>query len=1580
MNTESLGAIEHEDENNLKKGAVAEANDLLKNGIFIETNTGLVCMTVNDALSKNLNLSVEDLKNVAAQLILQESILDTKPTTGLRICESDGFSSECSDSTYVTSEPSSSFSRPKSSVRTDKSSEESDSTKSSIDVIKSESSISFYETPIITKKKGRGGWPKGRKRKPELLNLPPKAPATGYNLYLNEQRGYFKDSNLLFYEITKIIGNKWSSLSLEEKKPYLDKAEEDKKRYREELKQYRQSDAYRTYLSKKRKKKLQNNVLSESDMDATDDFDEEDNEELYCRTCDQWFHNFHNKKEHLQAKKHLTSVAGDIHRELKNNDSQFVSTSLDESSLDCMSDSRNTQAVKTSNSSIDEAMNNLLVLVYRRDCEIKTLRNRQQEAIDQQKALCQQLLQLNERFIFKRLRELQMTHDKLKKSVEVKFLKKEIRISWFINRKCRKIHPESNSKIQQVDGGFFEKFGMLFRENAEMAATQEQLEKEKVAEAAAQIMPSISREDSGEVLLTESGQVESETEDISENSLTSSDSENEQDKDKTEFISAALNIDELYTEVLYTILHNVGCDISLDCGQTALFSYAQDAFKIQNEKHRHLLEVAESKEDPELMINVEVIEAKDLRPKDSNGMSDPFVTLYLTSNTSHRYNTSVKTMTLNPVWEEHFGLPIADNAIDDTLCLEVWDFDPAETVKEKLGKIFEVKGVKGMRKLVKEIAVTATTGQHENELIGRARIPLKTIPASGMTMWYSIDKKNKLSKQGVLKVRISFSSGKNNQVAEQEHRHIRRIVLLHELEVSEVAPYWWCGSFSPQAQQLLTQHIAQSGLSPIEVDLCSYSVYAGVHQSHPLSFSLFSKILEKLVKPMQTSSMLEEDVKLFWEATKKLLPSCFNVIRKIRKKSPSEKAVMKQVVEVLKILSYIRSLEPPENFELFPSALFPWITTTDGGLNCDIVKTLEDAVTQGVNDWMNHIIENNKKPDNSDISKLQNLLQVIQLVRTDLQKAIEFYDKLFLEIVKFPYAKCLYKYYESKISNMCESDIEEICTNLKRVDFGEVDNDNSLEEDPLSEGTTLFELYLAIQRFVTLGDGLCPTDCDGFQIKQFHQWFHKGVAQWLDIAAYKALQRIAKAVELDQLIQVDNTVKYSSSAVDTLTIFYQVKVFWQQLNWPDVESSYSFIAKIIDDICRCCVFYADKMSTKVEGMGETQDIYEKKFHVTNEWCVAINNIDYVRETLEPFTSDLGIANVIRKIGDLKGPVDAERCQHTFDNVVANAIDTVRNKIVELIETMVIKMAPSMKRLLVEGAELCNQDSNSVDRLMMYVDNNLSMLHKNLNEENFNRTLEIVWDHISGTLNDIIQSSIEKRRPPSFFANLSKTLDLMLGSFKTPDVNINCSSLQRTEQILRLNGMETPDLIHEINLKLAETFDSMTESPYGEIAFRCKFEGDAIYIEIMNARNLIAMDSNGTCDSFVRMHFLPAHKFGNIDKPKTKCHYKTQFPLYDEKFTINLTPEQRELEDGMILLSVKDKDLLGYNNQYIGEAFIHFKDIEDTNRPLNSLNQVYKWLGRPVDLNLDGLKALENRQGDKQAKEFLRKYRQRMGSQ
>lgn len=76
---------------------------------------------------------------------------------------------------------------------------------------------------------------------------------------------------------------------------------------------------------------------------------------------------------------------------------------------------------------------------------------------------------------------------------------------------------------------------------------------------------------------------------------------------------------------------------------------------------------------------------------------------------------------------DHIGLfrPLLNGLSDENLVVEVWDFDPAETIGEKMSKILDIKGVRGFRKLMKEIALTASTGKHDNELIGRCSISLR---------------------------------------------------------------------------------------------------------------------------------------------------------------------------------------------------------------------------------------------------------------------------------------------------------------------------------------------------------------------------------------------------------------------------------------------------------------------------------------------------------------------------------------------------------------------------------------------------------------------------------------------------------------------------------------------------------------------------------------------------------------------------------------------------------------------------------------------------------------------------------------
>lgn len=118
---------------------------------------------------------------------------------------------------------------------------------------------------------------------------------------------------------------------------------------------------------------------------------------------------------------------------------------------------------------------------------------------------------------------------------------------------------------------------------------------------------------------------------------------------------AKFQIEELYVEILYTILHMIGCDADRE-ETSRLVDHLREAFHMEQEKHEQLLDIATMREEPYLKANVEIFEAKGLIGKDMLGSSDPYCTFYLTTNPLARYNTSYKPKTLDPKWNEDFVL------------------------------------------------------------------------------------------------------------------------------------------------------------------------------------------------------------------------------------------------------------------------------------------------------------------------------------------------------------------------------------------------------------------------------------------------------------------------------------------------------------------------------------------------------------------------------------------------------------------------------------------------------------------------------------------------------------------------------------------------------------------------------------------------------------------------------------------------------------------------------------------------------------------------------------------------------------
>lgn len=125
-----------------------------------------------------------------------------------------------------------------------------------------------------------------------------------------------------------------------------------------------------------------------------------------------------------------------------------------------------------------------------------------------------------------------------------------------------------------------------------------------------------------------------------------------------------------------------------------------------------------------------------------------------------------------------------------------------------------------------------------------------------------------------------------------------------------------------------------------------------------------------------------------------------------------------------------------------------------------------------------------------------------------------------------------------------------------------------------------------------------------------------------------------------------------------------------------------------------------------------------------------------------FLQELGVDDVVKRLADIKSQSEAERCEQTLKNVAENAIDTAKNKILELIETVAKKMSPQMKKFLQEGAEVLHEDSNSMDRLMMYMEESLATLYAELNEMNFQRILDAIWIELSIILLELVQVNLE----------------------------------------------------------------------------------------------------------------------------------------------------------------------------------------------------------------------------------------------
>ncbi|XP_055903174.1 protein unc-13 homolog 4B-like [Eupeodes corollae] len=1033
------------------------------------------------------------------------------------------------------------------------------------------------------------------------------------------------------------------------------------------------------------------------------------------------------------------------------------------------------------------------------------------------------------------------------------------------------------------------------------------------------------------------------------------------------------NCDNIYTDILIQILNNNTEDLQSQpiIASEDLMEFLMNAFKISPEKHNQLLSIAKSRKGPTFHLNVGIIKIKDLLPRDIKGVLGYFINLYMASNVANQYHTIVEYVPSNPSWDEFFFFPLRGDPKKETLIVEVCKLlNPDQDIPSRINYFGDLKNV--LRK------IRPPSAPKSFKVIGKTDVPLNSITGSAaIRVWYTFKKGlRNPQKRGSILMQLGISVEKEKRIVAHEHEVLLMRLLKYEQERSTES-ILWNGKLCHEADAIITQHYIRSGLSENDDFFMKWIAYTIIHEERYISFGLLRTALHEIIKILPSISSAE-CIQNFWSSVQRILPSCFEVVWKIREDIFKENQGIAMLIDVLGIFQQIESLEIPEYVDLLVNLNLDWLYKSEEEKSIQTIgQVLNESIRKCTTEWLSSAEESFK---NEFKDPVREATEIIQNMCFDMHRAINFHHKHFSEIANIKYANILYECYVKILIESCKPTILEACKNLpplRVVDvysFSENSNDGDLTTTTVHK--QLFEIFLGVKRLVSLGNCLSRSE----NHLEYHEWFTPVVPFWVETAIHNALIAIKKSIDLDEFKTIDESVHHSSSALDTLSIFYQIKNFWDQINWPNVESMFLFFGRIIDGICRCCIFYATNISAKLSKYNNTKHNLAD-FEITKEWCVATCNINEITDKLSSFTNhDMGAESIIENIRDNLNAPEAERCSKTIANIVTNCQDNLENEIKILIERMVGEIVCMIQNFLHANIDNLARGASSFEDIFIFLDRNLYVLNSELVGSTFDAMMETLHQTLLVMLYKIAQNSLDTYRPPSFFANLQEVINIMtvcLKNEKQPFSEKTSAILGTLCEFLELHASKTETLIHNYyqEILLKQKNDSSTSSTYGQLTIKANItNSNMLNVTILNGKNLLPESSKKNANTYVKMHFVPPDRFAKIPTQKTAIKSKTIYPLYDEEFKIYLSTPQQQQDDNILVFIVKIQDLFRTSNKYLSECYVSFGEIRASNDKQLHLN-----LFRPewVDVNSVIISELEYRKVfDKTAQTFINKLREK----
>ncbi|XP_062536587.1 protein unc-13 homolog 4B-like isoform X3 [Armigeres subalbatus] len=1015
---------------------------------------------------------------------------------------------------------------------------------------------------------------------------------------------------------------------------------------------------------------------------------------------------------------------------------------------------------------------------------------------------------------------------------------------------------------------------------------------------------------------------------------------------------------DLYEKVLMEIIN--GNFNQQDVTEKTLFSYAQEVFKLNDKTHEEILKRARFKPITEAYLRVELIEAKLNERPSVQGALNPFVIMYLQTDLMNKEKSFICEATQHPVWKQCFSIPAAENS-KENLIVEVFHHDHNMTKVEKTIKVCKKYAYSCIR--------PKTSYQ---KLIGRTSIGIEAITSSGLVTWYTLSKNKRTDPQGTVKLKFHFSSGQNKDKAKQEHESLTRMFLEYELNSSSVARYWWSGKFTSPGEAILKQHAICADLSDREKALIYWNAYTAVHTTYPIAFGLFEGLLNKIYTYVNSDAIAGDDLRRFWIGVKKILPSCFAVIIKLRKRIAGDNDIVKTVTSVLHMLTKLESIRNTCDIDLFYPGDYEYFKhKIEQNPQITISEVTLLAVRTGARIWFDQAVKDTIKFDSSNEERLKNSIKLIQLLLSDIKRASTYYMSTFQSIAKIDYTREVCKQHETSIVTHIRPIVEAICKSFKKLTIRMDQHNRFGEMDALDMSTTVFHLYIVIRLFLEETDKELKS-AHNADIVNFHKWFSGGIVHWCDIFALKALSCVSHAIDNDQLEpEKDVEPKQSSSAAVFLSIVREMEKFWEELAWPDPAELNRFLKRSIGDICSCCIYYVDRISTKLHhpesnrkhaDLPATLELIKK--------CTLVNsNLSILIDVLKGLPDVLGYQQV---------DINANEASEQMLPIMG--LNSWKTKTLNLLTDHCMAAIRVSMRDAVNKFDPIRRDVDC------FAAQSSAVMREDLNDDDLQFVETTLWNKLTVEFGDMMKSLIGAKTSIEKFSNLKDFYAIIAQAYLPENQELQqdrgmAEKLYFLEKQLSLYSSSTRDLIHHYYLACLEAQLRLDEPDRGVLTVKCCLRNDNLEIHIISADGIkLPLDYKGSCDSYVKINLAPGYRYADVQMPKTRTKSKNHSPTYNEKFTLKLSQEQREIPDALIVFNLKVSELLGLSQRYVGECFVRLDSIPilESEQDFKSIEPQQLFLTLPENIESDCTPVLEYRQNDKEAVQFFKKLKQKLG--